>query len=42
VTFTAGNVSGNYVDVDGKAVTIDKATALTLAPWSYRLLSRAR
>lgn len=32
---------GRYVDfVDGKRVSIQQATKLTMAPWSYRLLSR--
>jgi hypothetical protein len=40
VTFQNGPHLGRYRDFDGgKAVTVDAATRMTLAPWSYRLLT---
>ena len=40
VTFSAGPHLGSYRDFDGgKRVTVGPATQITLAPWSYRLLT---
>jgi 1,4-alpha-glucan branching enzyme len=40
VTFRDGPHRGRYVDFDGGgAVTVDAATEMNLAPWSYRLLT---
>jgi glycosidase len=40
VTFKEGPHLGRYRDFDGgKAVSVDAATQMTLAPWSYRLLT---
>jgi glycosidase len=40
VTFTDGPYRGRYRDfAGGGTVTVDAATALDLAPWSYRLLT---
>ena len=43
VGFTDGPTPGRYRDfADGVAVTVDKATTLTLPPWSYRVLASER
>jgi hypothetical protein len=40
VTFTDGPYQGRYRDfAGGGTVTVGAATALDLAPWSYRLLT---
>jgi hypothetical protein len=40
VTFTDGPYQGRYRDfASGGTVTVGAATALDLAPWSYRLLT---
>jgi hypothetical protein len=40
VTFNAGPHLGRYRDFDGgKAVTVSADMQMTLAPWSYRLLT---
>lgn len=40
IRFTDGPTPGRYRDfADGSGVTIGKDTALTLAPWSYRVLA---
>ena len=40
MTFTERLHHGRYRDFDGgKAVTVDSATSMALAPWTYRLLT---
>lgn len=40
IAFTDGPITGRYIDFDsGEAVTIDKATQITMTPWSYRVLA---
>ena len=43
ISFTDGPTAGEYVDfADGARVSITPTTSLTLAPWSYRILSSPR
>ena len=42
ISFSDGPTVGKYRDMDGKAVEIASDTKVTLAPWSYRLLSSSK
>jgi glycosidase len=38
VRFTDGPTAGRYIDLAGRAVTIDARATVTLAPWGYQIL----
>ena len=43
IGFSDGPSDGGYVDfADGSALTVTRATRITLAPWTYRILASPR